>query len=274
MFPRADQFRRFRAYLIGLLSPADRRNVEAIAAHAATHTPASGENLIQALQHFVSHSPWEADRLCAAYRRAVAGRLADPAGAWVVHDGVFPKKGRHSAGARRQFSRTAGRKLSCQVAVVVSQVGPGGYFPLAARLYLPAGWLRDNPESASRVVPEPHRRSVTKAEVALALLGGLRDEGLSPVVVAADGGYEAADGFRQQLAAWGWRATNDLRQPREAVTRFEWLKRELGLDHFEGRTWLGWHHHVALVFAAYAFLVAEGLGPDQPPFRGDSVAGC
>lgn len=33
------------------------------------------------------------------------------------------------------------------------------------------------------------------------------------------------------------------------------LKDELGLDHFEGRGWRGWHHHVTLVLLAYAFLV-------------------
>jgi SRSO17 transposase len=32
------------------------------------------------------------------------------------------------------------------------------------------------------------------------------------------------------------------------------LKDELGLDHFEGRSWRGWHHHVVLVLMAYAFL--------------------
>jgi SRSO17 transposase len=32
------------------------------------------------------------------------------------------------------------------------------------------------------------------------------------------------------------------------------LKDELGLDHFEGRSWRGWHHHVVLVLLAYAFL--------------------
>ena len=31
-------------------------------------------------------------------------------------------------------------------------------------------------------------------------------------------------------------------------------KDELGLDHFEGRSWRGWHHHVVLVLLAYAFL--------------------
>jgi SRSO17 transposase len=35
------------------------------------------------------------------------------------------------------------------------------------------------------------------------------------------------------------------------------LKDELGLDHFEGRSWTGWHHHMTLVSMAYAFLVLE-----------------
>ena len=38
------------------------------------------------------------------------------------------------------------------------------------------------------------------------------------------------------------------------------MKRELGLDHFEGRSWQGWHHHVTLVALAYAFLTLESMG--------------
>lgn len=37
------------------------------------------------------------------------------------------------------------------------------------------------------------------------------------------------------------------------------LKEELGLDHFEGRGWPGWHHHVTLVTLAFAFLRTEQL---------------
>lgn len=35
------------------------------------------------------------------------------------------------------------------------------------------------------------------------------------------------------------------------------LKGELGLDHFEGRSYTGWNHHVSVVLCCYAFLVAE-----------------
>jgi len=38
------------------------------------------------------------------------------------------------------------------------------------------------------------------------------------------------------------------------------MKMELGLDHFEGRSWQGWHHHVTLVTTAYSFLTLERLG--------------
>ena len=38
---------------------------------------------------------------------------------------------------------------------------------------------------------------------------------------------------------------------------YQELKQELGLGHFEGRGWRGFHHHATLAIAAYGFLVAE-----------------
>jgi SRSO17 transposase len=68
-----------------------------------------------------------------------------------------------------------------------------------------------------------------------------------------------------RLAKGRWRIEQDYRE----------LKDELGLDHFEGRSWTGWHHHVTLVSMAYAFLVLErarakknlaaDLAPDPTP---------
>ena len=37
------------------------------------------------------------------------------------------------------------------------------------------------------------------------------------------------------------------------------FKEELGLDHYEGRNWAGWHHHVSMVMMAHAFLTLESL---------------
>jgi SRSO17 transposase len=59
-----------------------------------------------------------------------------------------------------------------------------------------------------------------------------------------------------RLAKLRWRIERDYQE----------LTAELGLDHFEGRGWRGFHHHGALCIAAYAFLAAERgtLSPPEP----------
>jgi SRSO17 transposase len=54
---------------------------------------------------------------------------------------------------------------------------------------------------------------------------------------------------------------------------YEDLKGELGLDHYEGRSWVGWHHHVSVVLACYAFLVAEQVRSFPPSFAWPSEYG-
>jgi SRSO17 transposase len=59
-----------------------------------------------------------------------------------------------------------------------------------------------------------------------------------------------------RLAKVRWRIERDYQE----------LKDEIGLDHYEGRNWRGFHHHGALCIAAYAFLAAERarLSPPAP----------
>ncbi len=48
---------------------------------------------------------------------------------------------------------------------------------------------------------------------------------------------------------------------------YQELKQELGLGHYEGRNWRGFHHHASLSIAAYGFLTAERcLFPPQRQF--------
>jgi SRSO17 transposase len=48
---------------------------------------------------------------------------------------------------------------------------------------------------------------------------------------------------------------------------YEDMKGELGLDHFEGRSYPGWHHHVSVVLCCYAFVVAERVRHFPPSRR-------
>jgi SRSO17 transposase len=57
-----------------------------------------------------------------------------------------------------------------------------------------------------------------------------------------------------QAAKQRWRVEHDYRE----------LKTGLGLDHYEGRKWVGWHHHVTLVAAAHAFLTWLRHRPKAP----------
>jgi SRSO17 transposase len=49
------------------------------------------------------------------------------------------------------------------------------------------------------------------------------------------------------LAKIRWRIERDYQEPKD----------EIGLDHYEGRGWRGFHHHGVLCICAYAFLAAE-----------------
>jgi SRSO17 transposase len=63
-----------------------------------------------------------------------------------------------------------------------------------------------------------------------------------------------------ELAKLRWRIERDYQD----------LKQEVGLDHFEGRSWRGFHHHASLSIAAYGFLISER---ETIPPSGPRVAG-
>jgi SRSO17 transposase len=58
-----------------------------------------------------------------------------------------------------------------------------------------------------------------------------------------------------------WRTERDYQE----------LKQELGLGHYEGRGWRGFHHHATLCIAAYGFLISER---ETIPPSGASTPAC
>ena len=77
----------------------------------------------------------------------------------------------------------------------------------------------------------------------------------------------ASSSVRQLVATakLRWRIERDYQE----------LKQQLGLGHFEGRNWRGFHHHATLSIAAYGFLVVERClfspAPNSPPLRAAGI---
>jgi SRSO17 transposase len=85
------------------------------------------------------------------------------------------------------------------------------------------------------------------------------------VVEWVDGSDEPTDYWLSNLPA------NVPRERLARLARLRWtieldyrqLKGELGLDHYEGRSYIGFHHHCAIVIAAHGFLTLERQNPNR-----------
>jgi len=103
------------------------------------------------------------------------------------------------------------------------------------------------------VRPGPEWGDDRGAGPTLGLLIALKTDG-SPAYALAD--VPPSIQGPEALRLWASRAT-----VAEALRR---MRDELGLDHFEGRSWRGFHHHACLVMLAYGFLLEEEAAADRP----------
>lgn len=272
-------------YIRGLLLAGQRKSVEPM----AQKIPGAG---VQGLQQFVNQSPWPGERLQQAIN-AKMSPLCQPRWFWIIAETRLPKQGRHSAGVARQYCGTLGKIANCQVAVSLHVSGEAGSLPVGWRLYLPQEWIADEDRLQQAGIPA---QTVYRSKPALApdqwQTLAWREGAKGPLCsrfawreVWAAHGWSRADkepGAREVALvewpakagrpvkywlAWSPRAGDGALWELVAAAKERWrieqdfreLKEELGLDHFEGRSWQGWHHHITLVTAAFAFLRAEGL---------------
>jgi SRSO17 transposase len=104
------------------------------------------------------------------------------------------------------------------------------------------------------------------------------DDGLAPAEREAlwlliewrDGETEPANYFLSSLSTrWTKKKLIAIVMQRWRTERaYQDLKGELGLDHFEGRRFSGWHHHVSVVLCCYAFVIAERVRHFPPSAAG------
>ena len=136
-FAQAPSRKRARAYLLGLLSRAERKNGWTIAEFAGDATP-------DGMQRLLNFYSWSADEVRDDLRDYVIAGLGDGRAVLIADETGFLKKGTKSAGVQRQYSGTAGRIENCQLGVFLAYAVPGGGRALIDReLYLPGSWTGD-----------------------------------------------------------------------------------------------------------------------------------
>ncbi len=192
-FERAEPRRRTLAYLRGLLSHTERKNGWQLAEEAGERTP-------DGMQRLLNASRWDADAVRDDLVAYVREHLADPAAILVIDETGFLKKGTKSAGVKRQYRGTAGKRENCQIGVFVtySSLVPAQTQVLVDReLYLPEEWASDIARRREAGVPE-EVAFATKPELARRMLERLRAAGLPAAWVTGDTVY----GGSGPLRAW------------------------------------------------------------------------
>ena len=167
-----------------------------------------------------------------AVGRRVYETLRDEDGVLIVDETGFLKKGRHSAGVKRQYSGTAGRIENSQIGVFLGYASCWGQGLIDRALFLPKEWLLERARCQAAGIPsEPGHQP--KTELARRMLIRALDQGVKARWVTGDAVY--GNSFRLRWAleergqgyvfgvggnAWVWQGT----QQRSVSTRLATVK--------------------------------------------------
>ncbi len=160
----------------------------------------------QRLHHMLSESAWD--------RRGVRRQLITDAnahfgyaGALLIDESAFAKKGDMSAGVARQWNGRLGKTDNSQVGVFAAVVRDRVAALVEGELYVPEEWFADATRCQDAGIPEGMEFR-TKGEIALDMIHRLRQEGLRFAYVVFDAGYghlpwllRALDGERETFLA-------------------------------------------------------------------------
>jgi SRSO17 transposase len=195
-FAQACSRKRARAYLLGLLSRAERKNGWTIAEFAGDATP-------DGMQRLLNFYSWSADDVRDDLRNYVIAGFGAAAGVLVPDETGFLKKGTKSAGVQRQYSGTAGRIENCQLGVFLAYAVPGGGRALIDReLYLPESWTSDRGRCAQAGIGD-EIGFATKPELARQMIARAIEAGVPFGWVAADEAYGQNTPLRDWLEKRG-----------------------------------------------------------------------
>jgi SRSO17 transposase len=169
------------AYLQGLLSGCERKNGWQLAEWMEEAAP-------YRVQHLLDRARWDAEAARDKLSHYVVEELSSPDAVLIVDETGFLKKGRHSAGVKRQYSGTAGRIENSQVGVFLCYGSDQGAALVDRELYLPQEWAEDPERRREAGIPETVEFA-TKPELARRMIGRALDSGAAAAWVAGDEVY-------------------------------------------------------------------------------------
>jgi SRSO17 transposase len=172
-FGRIEPRRLFELHMQGLLSEAERKNMEAIALRL------DGPGQVRNLQRFMTEYEWDETWMGQRHWELAAESLNDEQGVWSIDASDFPKKGEASVGVAPQYCGALGKTANCQSGVFVCYSSPKGHALLDSRLYLPQCWFEPEFERRRKQCRIPEETTFqTKPELALELLKPLLEKKL------------------------------------------------------------------------------------------------
>src|SRR5271166_1415222 len=181
LFVRSEPRALSLAYLQGLLSGCERKNGWQLAEWMEEAAP-------YRVQHRLDRARWDADAARDKLRSYGVEELPSTEAVLIVDETGFLKKGRHSAGVKRQYSGTAGRIENSQIGVFLCYASDQGSALVDRELYLPQEWAEDRERSREAGIPEAVEFA-TKPELARRMIGRALDAGTPCGWVAGDEVY-------------------------------------------------------------------------------------
>ena len=189
-FARPEPYQRLLRFLQGVLSQVARKNGWQLAEQAREATP-------YGMQRLLSGAVWDEDGVRDEVRVLALAHLGTAAAIVAIDETSFPKRGKHSAGVKKQYCGTTGQVQNCQVGVFLSYITPLGHTLIDRELYVPQDWTNDRERCRQAGIPDtiPFR---TKPDLAIAMLERLYHEQVPLDWVVADSVY----GGHLELRTW------------------------------------------------------------------------
>src|SRR2546421_104536 len=125
-------------------------NTSGVALLQLTETRLSGARM----QRLLSGAIWDVDGVRDEVRAFALEQLGTSAATVAIDETSFPKRGKHSAGVKKQYCGPPGQFQNCQGAFFLPSTPPGAHPPTDRNLYLPQDWTDDPARSLRAAIPD------------------------------------------------------------------------------------------------------------------------